>query len=136
MRYYRRFIEGFSKIAKPMIELLKKNKKFEWTEDCEKSFSELKTCLTTTPVLTLPEIYRSFDIYHDACRRGIGCVLMQARKVVAYASRQLRLHEENYTTHDLELAEVVHALKNWRHDLIGKRCQVFTDHKSLKYIFT
>ena len=75
--YYRRFIEGFSKIAKPMTELLKKNQKFLWMEACENSFNELKTRLTTAPVLTLPDIYRSFDIYCDASRRGIGCVLMQ-----------------------------------------------------------
>ena len=118
--YYRCFIEGFSKIAKPMTELLKKNQKFIWTEACENSFNELKTRLTTTPVLTLPDIYRSFDIYCDASRRGIGCVLMQDGKVVAYASRQLRPHEENYPTHDLEMAVVVHALKIWRHYIIGK----------------
>ena len=88
-RYYRRFIEGFSKIAKPMTELLKKDKKFEWTEDCEQSFNELKTRLTSALVLTLPDIYRSFDVYCDASRKGIGCVLMQDGKVVAYASRQL-----------------------------------------------
>ena len=119
-----------------MLELLKKDKKFEWTEDCEKSFNELKIQLTTTPVLTLPDIYRSFDVYCDASRQGIGCVLTQDNKVVAYASQQLRPHEGNYPTHDLELAAVVHALKIWRHYLIGKRCQIFTDHKSLKYIFT
>ena len=99
-------------------------------------FYELKTRLTTAPVLTLPDIYRSFDVYCDASRQGIGCVLMQDGKIVAYASRQLRPHEGNYPTHDLELAAVVHALKIWRHYLIGKRCQIFTDHKSLKYIFT
>ena len=85
--YYRRFIEGLSKIAKPMTELLKKDKKFEWTEDCEKSFNELKIRLTTAPVLTLPDIYRSFHVYCDASRQDIGCVLMQDSKVVAYASR-------------------------------------------------
>ena len=84
--YYRRFIEGFSKIAKPMTELLKKHKKFLWTEDCERSFNELKTRLTSAPVLTLPVIYRSFDVYCDACRKELRCVLMQDGKVVAYAS--------------------------------------------------
>ena len=87
--YYRRFIEGFSKIAKPMTELLKKDKKFEWTSDCEKSFTELKKHLTTAPVLTLLDIYRSFDVYCDASRQGLGCVLMQDGNVVAYASRHL-----------------------------------------------
>ena len=83
------FIEGLSKIAKPMTELLKKDKKYEWTEDCEKSFNKLKIWLTTAPVLTLPNIYRSFDVYSDASRQGLGCILMQDDKVVAYASQQL-----------------------------------------------
>jgi hypothetical protein len=85
--YYRCFIEGFSKIAKPMTKLLKKNQKFVWTDECENSFQELKTRLTTTPVLVLPDIHKSFDIYCDASRCGIGCVLMQEGKVVACASR-------------------------------------------------
>ena len=80
--YYRRFIEGFSKIAKPMTELLKNDKKFVRSEDCEKSFNKLKTRLTSVPVLTLPDIYRRFDVYCDASRKGIGCVLMKDGKVV------------------------------------------------------
>ena len=92
-----------------MIELLKKDQKFIWSEDCEKSFNELKTRLTSAPMLTLPDIYRRFDVYSDVSRKGLGCVLMQDDKVVAYASRQLRPHEGNYPTHDLELAVVVHA---------------------------
>ena len=87
-------------------------------------------------MLILPDIRKDFDIYCDASRQGLGCVLMQEGRAVAYASRQLRPHEENYPTHDLELAAVVHALKIWRHYLIGNRCEVYTDHKSLKYIFT
>nr|ABA94769.1 retrotransposon protein, putative, Ty3-gypsy subclass [Oryza sativa Japonica Group] len=134
--YYRRFIEGFSKLARPMTELLKKEKKFQWSAACEDSFQELKKRLTTAPVLTLPDIRKDFEIFCDASRQGLGCVLMQEQKVVAYASRQLRPHEANYPTHDLELAAVVHALKIWRHYLIGNRCEVYTDHKSLKYIFT
>jgi ribonuclease HI len=134
--YYRRFIEGFSKIARPMTELLKKEKKFNWTESCEKSFQELKRRLTTAPVLTLLDIQRDFVVYCDASRQGLGCVLMQDGKVVAYASRQLKPHEQNYPTHDLEFAAVVHALKIWRHYLIGNKCEIYTDHKSLKYIFT
>jgi ribonuclease HI len=92
--------------------------------------------LTSAPVLTLPDITRSFDIYCDASHSGLGCVLMQDGKVVSYASQQLRKHEVNYPTHDLELAAIVHALKIWRHYLIGHRCEIYTDHKSLKYIFT
>ena len=134
--YYRRFIEGFSKIAKPMTSLLEKNAKFVWTEQCQASFEELKKRLTTAPVLVLPDLNKSFSIYGDASRLGLGCVLMQEGRVVAYASRQLRKHELNYPTHDLELAAMVRALKIWRHCLVGHMCDIYTDHKSLKYIFT
>ncbi|WVZ49025.1 hypothetical protein U9M48_000407 [Paspalum notatum var. saurae] len=109
--YYRRFIEGFSKIAKPMTALLQKNIKFQWTSACQKAFEELKKRLTTAPVLTFPDMHKPFSVYCDASRLGLGCVLMQEGKVIAYASRQLRDHEKNYPTHDLELAAVVHALK-------------------------
>jgi hypothetical protein len=88
------------------------------------------------PVLFLPDLSKKFDIYCDASRRGLGCVLMQDGQVVSYASHQLRKHKENYPTHDLELAAVVHALKIWRHYLIGHRCKIYSGHKSLKYIFT
>src|SRR3954467_166058 len=134
--YYRRFIENFSKVAKPMTELLKKDKKFAWSEGCEVSFHELKKRLVTAPVLCLPDLEKDFQVYCDASHQGLGALLMQDGKVVAYASRQLKTHEVNYPTHDLELASVVHALKTWRHYLLGKRCEVFTDHKCLKYIFT
>jgi hypothetical protein len=134
--YYWRFIEGFLKISKPMTELLKKDKKFEWTPTCEASFQELKKRLTTAPILVMLDMEKSFSIYCDASSQRLGCVLMQDGRVVAYASRQLRKHEVNYLTHDLELAVVVHALKIWRHNLMGKRCELYMDHKSLKYIFT
>jgi hypothetical protein len=87
-------------------------------------------------VLTMPNMEKPLSIYCDASGQGLGCVLMQDGHVVAYASRQLRKHEEKYPTHDLELAAVVHALKIWRHYIIGKKCEVYSDHKSLKYIFT
>jgi hypothetical protein len=134
--YYRQFIEGFSKIAKPMTELLEKGKTFEWTPRHEPSFQELKKRLTMASVLTMPDMKKPFSIYCDASDQGLGCVLMQDGHVVAYASRQLRKHEEKYPTHNLELAVVVHALKIWRHYIIGKRCEVCLGHKSLKYIFT
>ena len=102
--YYRRFIENFSKVAKPMTELLKKEKRFEWTEECEASFQELKQRLVTTPILCLPDIQKDFHVYCDASRQGLGSVLMQDGRVVSYASRQLKHHERNYLTHDLELA--------------------------------
>ena len=134
--YYRRFIERFSKIVKPLTSLLAKGKEFKWDAACQACFEELKTRLTTAPVLIMPDIHKGFDVYCDASRPSLGCVLMQDGKVVAYASRQLRKHEQNFPTHDLELAAVVHALKIWRHYMIGNKCQIFTDHKSLKYIFT
>ncbi|CAA0810068.1 Uncharacterized mitochondrial protein AtMg00860, partial [Striga hermonthica] len=134
--YYRRFIEGFSKIALPLTNLTRKSVKLEWSDRCEKSFQELKKKLTSTPVLIIPDPTRSFTIYSDASKRGLGCVLMQDGQVVAYASRQLKPHEQNYPTHDLELAAVVHALKIWRHYLYGGQCEIFTDHKSLQDIFT
>jgi hypothetical protein len=134
--YYRRFIAVFSKISKPMMKLLAKGNTFEWTPRHEASFQELKKRLTTAPVLTMSDMVKPFSIYCDASGQDLGCVLMQDGHVVAYASRQLRKHEERYPTHDLELAVVVHALKTWRHYIIGKRCEVYSDHKSLKYIFT
>ncbi|WVZ84289.1 LOW QUALITY PROTEIN: hypothetical protein U9M48_031339 [Paspalum notatum var. saurae] len=126
--YYRRFIENFSRIAKPMTSLLEKDAEFRG-----QMHSKL---LLMTPVLTLPDQQKKFIVYCDASRDGLGCVLMQEGKVIAYASRQLRKHELNYPTHDLELAAVEHALKIWRHYLYGQRCEIYTDHKSLKYIFT
>jgi hypothetical protein len=134
--YYRSFIEGFLKISKPMTEFLEKDKQFECTLACEASFQELKKRLTTASVLVMPDMEKSFSIYCDVSGQGLGCVLMQDGRVVAYTSRQLRKHEVNYLTHYFELATVVHALKIWRHYLMGKRCELYTDHKSLKYIFT
>jgi hypothetical protein len=122
--YYRRFIEGFSKITKPMIKLLRKDKRFKWMPAYEASLQELKKRLATAPVLVMPDMEKSFSIYYDASGQGLRCVLMQDGHVVAYASRQLRQHEEHYLTHNLELAIVVHALKIWRHYLMGKRCEL------------
>ncbi|PKI73048.1 hypothetical protein CRG98_006543 [Punica granatum] len=113
---------------------MRKSVKFEWTDECEQSFQELKKRLTTAPVLVIPSTDEGFVIYSDASHQGLGCVLMQNGRVVTYASRQLRNHEKNYPTHDLELAAVVFALKLWRHYLYGARCEIYTDHKSLKYL--
>ncbi|GKA82752.1 putative nucleotidyltransferase, ribonuclease H [Tanacetum coccineum] len=132
--YYRRFIEGFSKIAKPMTELTQKNQKFDWGEEQEEAFQLLKQKLCVAPILALPEGSDDFVVYCDASIKGLGAVLMQRMKVIAYASRQLKIHEKNYTTHDLELGAVVFALKIWRHYLYGTKCVVFTDHKSLQHI--
>ncbi|KAG8481481.1 hypothetical protein CXB51_026332 [Gossypium anomalum] len=135
-RYYRRFVEGFSMIATPLTRLLQKDIKFEWTEKCQQSFDKLKTLLTKAPVLVQPEPGKEFVIYSDASMNGLGCVLMQEGKVIAYSSRQLKPHEKNYPTHDLELAAIIFALKIWRHHLYGEKCHIFTDHKSLKYLMT
>ena len=109
--------------------------RFQWTEACEASFQKLKDCLTSAPVLALPSGTGGYTVYYDASRVGLGCVLMQHGTVIAYASRQLKWHEQNYPTHDLEMAAVIFALKIWRHYLYGETCEIFTDHKSLKYIF-
>ncbi|GJU85264.1 putative reverse transcriptase domain-containing protein [Tanacetum coccineum] len=132
--YYRRFIEGFSKIAKSLTELTQKNKKYIWGENQESAFQLLKQKLCEAPILALPEGNHNFVVYCDASHQGLGAVLMQREKVISYASRQLKPHEENYTTHDLELGAVVFALKIWRHYLYGTKCTVFTDHKSLQHI--
>ncbi|GJU85569.1 putative reverse transcriptase domain-containing protein [Tanacetum coccineum] len=132
--YYKRFIEGFSKIAKPMTKLTQKSMKFDWGEKEEAEFQLIKQKLCSAPILALPKGSENFVVYCDASHKGLGVVLMQNEKVIAYASRQLKIHEKNYTTHDLELGAVVFALKMWRHYLYGTRCTVFTDHKSLQHI--
>ena len=115
--YYRRFVEGFSRISTLLTRLIQKEVKFEWKEKCEQSFQELKTRLTTAPILAMPTESGRYMVYSDASRVGLGCVLMQDEKVIAYGSRQLKRHEQNYPTHDLELAAIIHALKLWRHYL-------------------
>ena len=129
--YYRKFVEGFSKLAAPLTKLTRKEEKFVWSEACHQSFDELKRKLTSAPVLTLPSGNDGYTVYCDASRQGLGCVLMEHENVIAYASRQLKKHEQNYPTHDLELAAVVFALRIWRHYLYGVPCRIFTDHKSL-----
>nr|GEZ32234.1 reverse transcriptase domain-containing protein [Tanacetum cinerariifolium] len=132
--YYRRFIEGFSKIAKSMTKLTQKNVKFDWGEKEEAAFQLIKQKLCSAPIMALPKGSKNFIVYCDASHKGLGAMLMQNEKVIAYASRQLKIHEKNYTTHDLELGVVVFALKMWRHYLYGTRCTVFTDHKRLQHI--
>nr|GFB86078.1 putative reverse transcriptase domain-containing protein [Tanacetum cinerariifolium] len=132
--YYRRFIEGFSKIAKPMTKLTQKKVKFEWGNKQEAAFQLLKQKLCSAPILALPKRSEGFIVYCDASNKGLGAVLMQREKVISYASRQLKIQEKNYATHDLELRAVVFTLKIWRHYLYGTKCTVFTDHKSLQHI--
>jgi hypothetical protein len=152
--YYRRFVEGFSKIANPIMELQKKNKKFvwtekcaeafrrlkelltTWTEKCAEAFRRLKELLTTALILKVPDMDANFLVCTDASKEGLGGVLMQDGRVIAYISRKLRRHEENYVTHDLELLAIVYALKVWRHYLVGRKFELKTDHCGLQHIFT
>ena len=134
--YYRRFIEEFSQPAALMTRLTQKGVKFEWDDLCEKAFQELKMRLTTAPIMIVPEQGQRYTVNCDASRDGLGCVLMQAERVVAYGSRQVKNHEQNYPTHDQELAAIVFVLKILRHYLYGEQFEVFSGHKSLKYIFT
>ena len=127
--YYCRFVEGFYKIVTHLIQLTRKNAKFQWDDNFEECFQELKTRLTSTPVLPLPSDNKGFVVYSVASRQGLGCVLMQHGKVVAYTSRQLKKHEQNYPAHDLELASVVFELKTWRHYLYRPTCQIFIDQR-------
>nr|GEZ04637.1 putative reverse transcriptase domain-containing protein [Tanacetum cinerariifolium] len=126
--------QGFSKIAKPMTKLTLKKVKFEWSDKHEAAFQLLRNKLCSVPILALPEGSEDFIVYCDASNKGLGAVLMQREKVISYASRQLKIHEKNYMTHDLDLRAVVFALKTWRHYLYGTKCTVFTDHKSLQHI--
>ena len=134
--YYRRFVRGFSVIASPLTKLLRKGIKFEWIDKCHNSFEQLKGMLVEAPVLTQPTSGKEYTLYSDASGIGLGCVLMQDGKVVAYASKQLKPHEQNHPTHDLELAAIVFTLKIWQHYLYGEKCRIFSDHKSLKYFLT
>jgi hypothetical protein len=134
--YYCRFIEGFSKLASLLTRLTRKKEPYVEKDDCERSFIELKQRLCTAPVLALPKMGQLYEVYTNASKEGLGGVLMQERRVIAYISQKLKPHEENYPTCDLELAAIVFALKKWRHYLYGAIFEIFTDHKSLKYIFT
>ncbi|GKD55885.1 putative reverse transcriptase domain-containing protein [Tanacetum coccineum] len=127
--YYHQFIENFSKLAKPLTILTQKHKEYFWGEKQERKFQTLKDKLFNAPVLALPDRPEDFLVYCDASGLGLGCVLMQRGKVIAYASRQLKIHEKNYTTHDLELSAVLFALKIWRHYLYGSNCiELFSDY--------
>ena len=132
--YYERFVEWFSMIVAPMTRLLQHNVKFERNEKCQASFEKLKSFLTEASVLTQLTYGKEYVIFSDVSLHGLGCVLMQEGKVVAYASRQLKLHEKNYSMHEMELATIVFALKIWKHYLYGEKCFIYTDHKSLKYL--
>ena len=128
-------MKDFSKIVAPLTRLTQKNAKFMWTGICEEHFQMLKDRLTLALVLTLSSEKKGYKVYCDAFRVGLGCVLMHNGRVVTYTLSKLKKHKQNYHTHDLEMAVVVFALKIWRHYLHGVTCKIYTDHKSLKYIF-
>ena len=128
-------MDGFSTFCDLLIILTKKKVIFEWSEICEKSYQELKDQFTSAPSLTLWRRGAGYVVYCDASREDLGCVLMQDCKVIAYASRELRIHEKNYPTHDLELDDVVFALKLGIHYLYVVHVDVYTDHKILQYVF-
>jgi len=129
-------VQDISKIARPLTKFTRKGKKYVWTAECATASEELKNRLILAPILKMPDGTGGMVVYSDASVRGLGCVLMQHGHVIAYASRQLKPHEKNYPTHGLELAAVIFALKIWRHYLLRDQVLIYTDHKSLKYIFT
>jgi len=134
--YYRRFVKDFLKNASPLTQLLPKDHQFQWTAECETRFQELKQRLVIAPILTILEGNGGYVVYSNASQQGLGCVLMQNGKAVAYASRQLKSYKLNYPTQNLELAVVIFELKISRHYLYRARCDLYMDHQSLKYVFT
>jgi hypothetical protein len=133
--YYRRFIEGFSNISHPITSLHRKGVKFQWTLDCEKSFQHLKKLLASAPILRIADPNDDFIVCTDACKEGLGGVLNQNGFVICYESRKLKENERHYATHNLELAAIMHALRKWRHYLMGKRFVLRINHNGLKYLF-
>ncbi|WZY99835.1 hypothetical protein YC2023_072164 [Brassica napus] len=129
--YYRKFVQGFASVSKPLTRLTGKGIAYEWSIETDEAFEKLKEALMTAPILALRKPNQPYTMYTDASHVGLGCVLMQDDKVIA-----LRKHEVNYPTHDLEMAAVVFALRIWGSYLYGEKIQLFTDHKSLKYLFT
>ena len=119
--YYRRLIEGFSRITNQITSLHKKGNKFDWNQKCEESFKKLKNLLTNAPILRIADPNKEFVVCIDSCNEGLGGVLTQEGHVIAYEFRKLKFHEKNYATYDLELAVVIQALKMWRHHLIGRK---------------
>jgi hypothetical protein len=133
--YYKRFVVGFSKISHPITFLQNKGTKFEWTLKCENNFNLFKELRTSEHVLKIVDPNEHFVLCTDACKEGIGGVLTQNGHVIRYESRNLKEHESNYSTHDLELVAIVHALRMWRHYLMGNKFKLRTDHIGLKYLF-
>ena len=134
--WYRIFMKDYAIVASPLTDLLKKGTKIIWEPRHQERFDELKRYVTNAPCLKLPDFSQPFEVVTDASGIAVGGVLTQEGRPVAFTSRKLRIHEKNYPTHDLELLAVIHALKLWRHYLLGRKFRLVTDHKSLKWIFT
>lgn len=132
---YRRFVEGFSRVAYLITSLQKKGKTFKWNAECQRSFEQLKHLLTTARILSIADPSKDFVVCTDASKEGVGVVLMQEGKVIAYESRKLKDYEQKYSAYDLELTVVIHALKMWCHYLMGKKFLLMTDHHSLTSYF-
>jgi len=133
--YYRRFVEGFSRVVYPITSLQKKGRAFRWTRECQKSFEQLKHLLTNAPILSIANPSKDYVVCTDVSKEGVGGMLMQEGKVIAYKSMKLKEHEHKYSIYDLELAAIIHALKMWRHYLIGRIFLLLTDHHSLTNYF-
>jgi hypothetical protein len=133
--YHRRFIKGFSNISSPITSLQNKGVKFEWTSKCEEIFQQLKGILTSALILKIAYLDEYFVVCTNACKEGLGGVLGQKDHVVCYESRKLKEHLKNYATHDLQLAAISHALKMWRHYLMGRKFELRTDYCGLKHLF-
>ena len=134
--YYRRFIEGFSRIANSITSLQKKGKKFDCNHKCEERFKTVKMLLTSAPILRIVDPNKEFVVCTHAFNDGLGDVLTQEGHVISYESRKLKIHEKNYATYDLELATIIHALKMWQHHLIGRKFILMTDNKGIKYLLS
>ena len=134
--WYRTYIRHYATIAAPLTDLLKKGNRIIWQQHHQESFVKLKELVTTAPCLKLADFSKPFEVTTDASGVAVGGVLLQEGRPVAFTSRKLKIHERNYPTHDLELLAVIHALKLWRHYLLGYRFKLMSDHKSLKWIFT
>lgn len=134
--WYRTFLRNYALIAAPLTNLLKKGNKIDWETQHQESFDELKRFVTSAPCLKLPDFSQPFRVTTDASGIAVGGVLIQENRPIAFTFRKLKVHERNYPTHDLEMLAIIHALKLWRHYLLGCQFELITDHKSLKWIFT
>jgi len=134
--YFRRFVQGFSKLVSPMTDLTKGKTPWVWSERCQKAFEDTKQALTSSPALVLPDYSKHFEVVCDASITGIGAVLIQEGRPVAFETKKLSPAEHNYTTGEQELFAVVHAMRTWRCYLEGVEFTMVTDHNPLVYLQT